>query len=166
MKLTTIFLGITISACIFFTGCAPNDADIKTKVDAIIKADTMFVGANADVKDGIVTLTGEMKDSICKDMCAKTIREKDIKGVNDVINNTTVKPQPTAPPTLTATIIDDNMQQKIKDDLKEIKGITITFDTERVTLVGEVNETDRIKIMNVLASAKVKSNVDKLITRK
>jgi len=166
MKLTKVFLGIIIAACLFLTGCAPKDADIKAKVDEVIKADTTFIGANADVKDGIVTLTGEMKDSISKDMCAKTIREKDIKGVQEVINNTTVKPQSAPLPTLTVTILDDVMQEKIKEELKDIKGITISFDTERVILVGEVSVTDRVKIMGVLAREKVKSNVDKLITKK
>jgi hyperosmotically inducible protein len=167
MKLNKVLAIIIIPAGLFLTGCAPKDADIKARVDDVIKADSLFTGANAEVKDGIVTITGEMKDSTCKDMCVKTIREKDIKGVKEVVNNATVKPQVISPIlNAVTTVLDEDTQQKVKDGLKDIKGVTVSFDTEKVILVGQVSEADRIKIMGVLAWAKVKSDVDKLITKK
>jgi hyperosmotically inducible protein len=167
MKLTKVLSAVVIATTLFFVSCAPKDADIKAKVDDVIKADPMFAGASADVKDGIVTITGEMKDSMCKSMCAKTIKEKDIKGVKEVVNNATVTPPPPPPvPASMTTVLDEATQQKVKDGLKDIKGVTVTFDGDKAILAGEVNAKDRMKIMQILASAKVKSDVTKLMDKK
>ena len=168
MKLTKVLSAVVIATSLFFVSCAPKDADIKAKVDEVIKADPMFAGASADVKDGVVTITGEMKDTMCKSMCAKTIKEKDIKGVKDVVNNATVTPPP-PPPTVPAsmtTMLDEATQQKVKDGLKDIKGVTVTFDADKAVLSGEVTAKDRMKIMQMLAAAKVKSDVSKLMDKK
>ncbi len=165
MKLTKVLTITAVAASLFFVSCAPKDADIKAKVDEVIKADPMFTGASADVKDGVVTITGEMKDNTCKEMCAKTIKDKSIKGVKDVVNNATVMPPPPVPASVT-TALDDATQQKVKDGLKDIKGVMVTFDGDKAVLSGEVTAKDRMKIMQMLASAKVKSDVTKLMDKK
>jgi hyperosmotically inducible protein len=167
MKLTKVLLTVMVAASLFFVSCGPKDADIKANVDSAIQADPMFAGASADVKDGIVTLTGQMKDAECKEMCAKKL--KDIKGVKSVVDNATIAPPPpppVAPPASMTTALDEATQQKVKDGLKDIKGVTVTFDGEKAVLAGEVTKANRMKIMQMLAAAKVKSDVSKLMDKK
>jgi len=168
MKLTKVLSAVVVAATLTFASCAPKDADIKAKVDDVIKADPMFTGASADVKDGVVTITGEMKDTACKSMCAKAIKDKDIKGVKDVVNNATVTPPPPPPaaPASMTTELDAATQQKVKDGLKDIKGVTVTFEGGKAVLAGEVTAKDRMKIMQMMMAAKVQSDVSKLTDKK
>ena len=53
-----------------------------------------------------------------------------------------------------------------KDGLKDIKGVTVAFEGEKAVLTGEVTKADRMKIMQMLAAAKVKSDVSKLADKK
>jgi hyperosmotically inducible periplasmic protein len=166
MKLTKVVMGVAVATTLFFASCKPKDEDIKAKIEAAIKADPMLAGAAVDVKDGVATITGEMKDDACKALCEKTIGA--IKGVEKVVDNCTVTPPPPPPPTPASvtTALDEATQQKVKDGLKDIKGVTVTFDADKAVLAGEVSKADRMKIMQMLAAAKVKSDVTKLTDKK
>ncbi len=167
MKLTKVVMGVAVATTLFFASCKPKDEDIKAKIEAVIAADSMMKGAVVDVKDGVATITGEMKDDACREMCAKAI--KDVKGVKEVVNNATVTPPPPPPPPAPASVttaLDAATQQKVKDGLKDIKGVTVTFDADKAVLAGEVTKADRMKIMQMLAAAKVKSDVTKLTDKK
>lgn len=167
MKMTKVVMGLAVACTLFFASCKPKDEDIKAKIEAAIKADPMMTGAVVDVKDGVATITGEVKDDACKALCEKTI--SGIKGVEKVVNNCTVTPPPPPPtpvPASVTTALDEATQQKVKDGLKDIKGVTVTFDADKAVLVGEVTKADRMKIMQMLASAKVKSDVSKLTDKK
>ncbi|MFN8243339.1 MAG: BON domain-containing protein [Ferruginibacter sp.] len=167
MKLTKLLMAVVVSATLFFVGCKPKDSDIKAKVEEAIKADPMLTGAVADVKDGVVTITGEMKDSACKALCEKTIGA--VKGVKSVVNNCTVTPPPAPAPAAPASVgteLNEATQQMVKDGLKDIKGVTVEFKDGKAVLSGEVTKADRMKIMQMLASAKVLSDVSKLTDKK
>ncbi len=166
MKLTKLLMVVVVSATLFFVSCSPKDSDIKAKIEEAIKADPMMAGAMVDVKDGVATITGAMKDSACKAMCEKMIGG--IKGVKSVMNNCTVAAPVVviAPPASLTTVLDAATQQKVKDGLKDIKGVTVEFSEDKAMLSGEVTKADRMKIMQMLASAKVKSDVSKLMDKK
>lgn len=164
MKLTKVLAMVAVSATLFFVSCKPKDADIKVKIEEAIKADPMLTGAMVDVKDGVATITGEMKDDACKALCEKTIGG--IKGVKTVVNSCTIAPPPPPPPASVTTVLDAATMQKVKDGLKDIKGVTVEFSGENAVLSGEVTKADRMKIMQMLASAKVKSDVSKLMDKK
>jgi hyperosmotically inducible periplasmic protein len=167
MKLTKMFMCVLVAGTLFFAGCAPKDADVKAKIEEAIKADPMMSGATVEVKDGVATLAGEMKDSACKVFCEKSIAG--IKGVKSVVNHCTVAaPAVAAPvqPASVSTVLDEATQQKVKDGLKDISGVTVEFSGEKAVLTGEVTKSDRMKIMQMLASAKVKSDVSKLTDKK
>ena len=168
MKRTKMLLTVVVAATLFFAGCKPKDEDIKAKIEAAIKGDKMMEGAVVDVKDGVATISGEVMDTACKSYCEKTIAA--IKDVKSVVNNCTVMPPP-APPTPPApasltTALDEATQQKVKDGLKDIKGVTVTFEADKAVLAGSVTKADRMKIMQMLAMAKVKSDVSKLMDKK
>ena len=164
MKLIKLLTVVAVSATLFFVSCKPKDADIKTSIEAAIKADAMMTGTTVEVKDGIATISGVCKDDACKAMCEKTIGA--IKGVKSVVNNCTVAPPPPPPPASMTTIMDAATQQKVTDGLKDIKGVTVTFEGDKAVLAGSVSKADRIKIMQMLASAKVMSDVSKLMDKK
>lgn len=167
MKLTKVLMALIVVASFAFVSCSPKDADIKAKIETALKADPMMSSTTVDVKDGVATISGECKDDACKSMCEKTVAG--IKGVKSVVNNCTVAPPPpppVAPPASVTTVLDEATQQKVKDGLKDIKGVTVTFDGEKAMLAGEVTKADRMKIMQMLASAKVKSDVSKLMDKK
>ncbi|MEP7254637.1 MAG: BON domain-containing protein [Ferruginibacter sp.] len=164
MKLTKLLMAVVVSATMLFVSCKPKDADIKASVETALKADPMMTGTMVDVKDGIVTLTGECKDDACKAMCDKTATA--VKGVKSVVNNCTVAPPPPPPPASLTTTLDAATQQKVKDGLKDIPGVTVEFTGDKAVFTGEVTKANRMKIMQMLASAKVLSDVTKLMDKK
>ena len=168
MKMTKLLMAIAIVTTVSFVSCKPKDADIQAAVEAKLKAmpDMMTGAATVSVAEGVATLSGECKDEMCKAACEKAAGE--VKGVKSVVNNFTIPappPPPPAPASLT-TALDEATQQKVKDGLKDIKGVTVEFAGEKAVLTGEVSKADRMKIMQMLASAKVKSDVSKLIDKK
>jgi len=164
MKLTKLLMAVVLSSALFFVGCKPKDGDIKAKVEAALKADPMMTGTTVEVKDGVVTLTGECKDDACKAMCEKTVSA--VKGVKSVVNNCTVAPPPVAPPASLTTTLDVAAQQTVRDGLKDIAGVTVEFTGDKAILKGEVTKANRMKIMQMLASAKVLSDVSGLTDKK
>lgn len=165
MKLTKVLMAVVAAATLFFASCKPKDADIKAKIEETIKNDKMMAGAVVDVKDGVATISGEVMDDKCKAYCKTTI--EGIKDVKSVVNNCTVTPpSPPAAPASVTTVLDAPTQQKVKDGLKDIKGVTLSFDADKAVLVGEVSKADRLKIMQILMTARVKSDVSKLMDKK
>jgi osmotically-inducible protein OsmY len=169
MKMTKLLMAVAIAATIGFVSCSPKDADIKAAVETKLKEKPdMTAGAMVDVKAGVATLTGECKDDMCKADCEKLASE--VKGVKSVINNLTVTPPPPPPvvaaPASISTVLDAATQQKVKDGLKDIKGVAVEFAEDKAVLTGSVSKADRMKIMQILSSAKVKSDVSKLTDKK
>lgn len=168
MKMTKLLMAIAIVTTVSFVSCKPKDADIQSAVEAKLKAmPEMVKGATVEVKDGVATLSGECMDGMCKAACEKAASE--VKGVKSIVSNFTIMPPPPPPvaaPASLTTVLDAATQQKVKDGLKDIKGVTVEFAGEKAILTGEVSKADRMKIMQMLASAKVKSDVSKLADKK
>lgn len=156
MKLTKLLIAVVVSATMLFVSCKPKDADIKAAVETALKADPMMMNTSVDVKDGVVTMSGECMDDACKAMCEKTVAG--IKGVKSVINNCSVMPA-VAPPASLSTVLDETTQQTVKDGLKDIDGVTVEFAGDKAILKGAVSKADRMKIMQMMAAAKVMSDV-------
>lgn len=166
MKANKLLMALAITTAIGFTGCSPKDADIKTAVETKLKSKPDMTSVMADVKDGVATISGECKDATCKADCEKMTQ--DVKGVKSVINNLsiTAPPAPVAPPASLSTSLDGSTQQKVKDGLKDIPGVTVEFSDDKAVLTGEVTKANRMKIMQMLSSAKVKSDVSQLKDKK
>ena len=162
---TSILLMGLFALAISFNSCKKKmkDADIKAAVETALKADPMSATTMVSVDKGVATISGECKDDACKAHCAEIV--KGIKGVKEVVNNCTVAPV-VAPPASMTMDLDDATQQKVKDGLKDIKGVSVEFSGDKAILTGEVTKADRMKIMQMLASAKVKSDVSKLMDKK
>ena len=180
---TSIFLFGMFTLAISFNSCKEKmkDADIKAAIETALKSDPLAASTSLSFEKGVATISGECKDDACKAHCAEIV--KGIKGVQEVVNNCTVfvapvvqteVPEPTAvespaaetPPVSLTTVIDDATQQRVKDGLKDISGVSVEFSGDKAILSGEVTKSDRMKIMQMLASAKVKSDVSKLMDKK
>ncbi|MEO6731029.1 MAG: BON domain-containing protein [Ferruginibacter sp.] len=167
MKANKLLMVLAITTAIGFTGCSPKDADIKAAVETKLKSKPDMMNVVADVKDGVATISGECKDATCKADCENMAKE--VKGVKSVINNLSVAappPAPVAPPASLNTSLDASTQQKVRDGLKDIPGVTVEFSNDKAVLTGEVTKANRMKIMQILSSAKVKSDVSQLKDKK
>ena len=164
MKLTKLFMAVVVSATMLFVSCKPKDADIKADVEKALKADPMMSNTMVDVKDGVVTMSGECKDDACKAMCEKTV--KDVKGVKSVVNNCMVAAPPPPPPVSLSTTIDAAKMQQVKDGLKDMPGVTVEFVGDKAVLKGAVTDKQRLTIMQLLASAKVMADATGLTEKK
>lgn len=166
MKMLRLIGGVVLATTLFMTGCKPKDSEIKTNVETALKADPMMASTMVAVTDGVATISGECTDATCKANCEKTTAG--VKGVKSVVNNLTITAPPApvveAPASLT-TVLDEATQQKVKDGLKDIKSVTVEFVEDKAVISGEVSKADRMKIMQMLASANVKSDVTKLMTK-
>ena len=161
MKLKKLLMVTAIAAtAAIFTGCSPKDADIKTAIEEKIKT----TGASADVKDGVATLTGEVKDAD-----AKATAEKDagtIKGVKSVINNITIAappPPPPAPPVVISA--DDPLKQSVTDATKDYPTVKAEVKDGVITLTGDIKKDDLKKLMPRLQSLKPKKVDNKLTVK-
>ena len=164
MKLTKLLMAVVVSATILFVSCKPKDADIKANVEKALKADPMMSNTMVDVKDGVVTMSGECKDDACKAMCEKTVTA--VKGVKSVVNNCMVAAPPPPPPASLSTTIDAAKMQQVKDGLKDMPGVTVEFVGDKAVLKGAVTDKQRLTIMQLLASAKVMSDATGLTEKK
>ncbi len=138
-----------------------SDADVaKAATEALTKAG--MTGTTVTVEKGVATLTGTCKDDKCKADCEATV--KGIKGVTSVVNSCTVTP---APASLTTTSLDAAVQQKVKDGLKDLAGLTLQgFSGKGAIINGSINAAGKTKLMQMLASAKVLLDVASKITIK
>jgi hyperosmotically inducible protein len=161
MKLTKLLMAVAIIATISFVSCKPKDADIKAKIEEVIKADAMMTGTTVEVKDGVATISGTCKDDACKAMCEKNIAA--VKGVKSVVNNCTVAPPPPPPPASADVTVstDPAVQQKIKDGLKDIAGASVTFEGKKAIFMGTFSAKQKMTLQQACASAGVAADMSK-----
>jgi hyperosmotically inducible periplasmic protein len=150
-KLSSLLLLIGAVALISTsTGCKkkPKDADIKAAVEAALKADPSAASTMvADVKEGVVTISGECKDDACKANCEKIVAA--VKNVKSVVNNCTVTPPVVINP-------DDILTKSVTDALASFPGVTATVKEGVVSLGGEIKKADLQKLMMALSALKPK----------
>lgn len=134
-KLASAFF---IAAIALMVACKskPKDADIQAEV----KKSIMAPAVNADVKDGVVTLSGEVQSETEKadaESSAKTV-----KGVASVVNNITVAaPPPVAAPVEqpVAVTADDALTKSVADVVKDFPGISATVKDGVISVTGETS---------------------------
>ena len=154
IPLTLFFLIASVTSCKQKT----SDADLKTAVEkSFAGTGGSLAGANVDVKDGVVTLTGEVKTEAEK-AGAETFA-KGINGVKSVVNNLTVAPPPAAPVVITA---DDPLKTSVDATIKTYPGVSATVQDGVVTLTGQIKRDDLQKLMVALNTLKPKKIENKL----
>ena len=161
MKISKFTMGIALVLSVALTSCGPKDADIQSSLQ---KKETTNITVSVD--KGVATLGGEVADDAAKANAEKIAHDE--KGVKSVVNNITVAmPVVVTPmPESVNATLDAVAQQKVKDGLKDIPGVTVTFSADKAVLTGSVSKADRMKIMQMMASAQVKSDVSGLTDKK
>ena len=164
MKNAKLFRNLSVlTAFLFFiTACGPNDAAIADSVKS--KVNTIS-GVVVDVKDGVVTLSGQVADDAAK--AAAETAVQDVKGVKSVVNNLTVTPP--APPAPAVVINPDDVLRAGLDSAfaaQGIKGINAAVSNGEVTLTGTVKKADLTKVMQVANELKPKKVVNRMTIAK
>ncbi|MDQ2718638.1 MAG: BON domain-containing protein [Bacteroidota bacterium] len=149
MKITKVLLAVFFSASTFYFGCKPKDSDVQANVTEKFAATPECTGASATVTDGVATLTGEVKDDMCKNTAEKTA--KDVKGVKSVVDNLTVTPA-VAAPAAPITAPDDTLTQGVKDATKDFPTVTAAVNSGEITLTGNIKRADLQRLMQSLNS--------------
>jgi len=127
----------------------PSDADIQTQVQTAISATP---GVTADVKDGVVTLSGLVGSEEEKTAVETAVNNLKETGVKSVVDNIEVEATPA--PAATAA---DPLAQGVADATKDFPGITATVADGIITVTGEI-EQSKVKTL--------KSSLDALNPKK
>jgi osmotically-inducible protein OsmY len=136
------------------TGCKSkvSDADVKTAAEAALASNPDLKGLIVDVKDGVATITGEVKDATAQAAAQTAIAA--VKGVKSVQNNVTVAPPPTAAPVEITP--DDPLAKGVKDATKDFPSVTATVNDGVVAVSGELKAADWKKLKMSLDGLKPK----------
>ena len=149
LAVPVLFLFVTTTSC----NSKAKDADIKTDVDKAIAANTDLSTVSTSVNEGVVTLSGEVKDETTK--TAAETAARGVNGVKSVTNNLSV-----TPPVVITT--DDPLKASVDNTIKPYPGVNATIQDGIITLTGEIKRADLQQLMAALNSLKPKSIENKL----
>lgn len=121
----------------------PSDAEIQTSVQSAL---ANYPGISADVKDGVVTLSGNVSSANDKANIETAVNGLTKQGVKSVTDNITVTP-PMAPPVVMSP--DDSLSAGVKDATKDFPGVSATVSNGVITVTGEIEKS---KVMNLKQS--------------
>lgn len=153
MKKLLAIVAIAVFA-ISFTSCKSKvkDEDVKAAVQTVLTANPDYNMLAVDVKDGVATITGEVKDETTRAGINTSLKE--VKGVKEVVNSATVTP-PAPPPVINP---DDTLTTAVKDALKDHANVTATVADGVVTLTGTVkNQDEKRTVQQKISALKPKS---------
>ena len=152
MKKTKLaFSALVLMATLSLTSCKPKDSEIQAEVSKAIGGTP---GITADVKDGVVTLAGEVGDDATK--TAAETAAKAVKGVKSVTDNITIKaPEPVAPAT-PVIAADDALTKGVAAAVKDFPGVTATVNGGVVALSGEITKDRWMKLKQIIDALKPK----------
>jgi len=147
-----LFLFVATTSC----NSKSKDADIKMEVDKAIAANASLSTVSTSVNEGVVTLSGEVKDESTKTAAEEAARG--VNGVKSVTNNLSVTP----PPATVVIAADDPLKASVDNTVKAYPGVSASIQDGVVTLTGEIKRVDLQKLMMELNSLKPKSIENKL----
>ncbi|MBO9730881.1 MAG: BON domain-containing protein [Chitinophaga sp.] len=157
MKLKHLTAVVLSMGLLFMISCKgkPKDADIQATVVAALQSTP---GVTADVKDGVVTLSGTVATEADKDAAENTA--KVAQGVKSVVNNLTVTPPPPPPPPAPAAAdADATLKTAVEGIVKDFPGITADVKDGVITITGE-SKADRWKKLKIALDGLKPKKVD------
>ncbi|CAL1518013.1 BON domain-containing protein [Chitinophaga sp. MM2321] len=147
-QLTAIILVMGLSVMMACKG-KPKDADILATVNASLST---IPGVTADVKDGVVTLSGTVTDDAAKSSAEDAA--KAVKGVASVTNDITVAPPP--PPPAPEVTADDALKTAVDAVVKDYPGIVANVQDGIITITGQETAAKWKKLKMALDALKPK----------
>lgn len=162
-KLTWLSLLIAVSGLLMYScKSKPKDSDIQMAINEKTKTITGLGTATASVKEGVVTLSGEVADETAKVAFESAV--KTIEGVKQVVNNITV-----APPARTEPVVispDETLRNAVNDVVKAYGNVKAEVQNGVVTLTGEIKKAQLTTLMPMLHALKPKKIENKLTIKK
>lgn len=151
--LTTVILSVGL---MFMISCKskPKDADIQAAVTTALQSSP---GVTADVKDGVVTLSGSVASQADKDAAEAAVKLN--QGVKSVVNNVTVTPPPPPAPAAPVVTADDSLKTAVAGIVKDFPGIQADVKDGVITITGE-QKADRWKKLKMALDALKPKKVD------
>jgi len=130
---STGLLALALVLAVVAGACGKKDVDIQKSVQDKMTADGV-TGVTATVKDGVATLTGEVKDITVKSKAETSA--KSVDGVKSVTNEITLAPLPVATPAAG----DQALEGKINENWKKAgcTGATVSVKDGVATISGTV----------------------------
>jgi len=155
IKFLTVF---SLFLILMAGACGKKDADLQKAVQDKLAADGV-TGVTVSVKDGVATLTGQVKDITVKNKADASAKVDGIKSVN---NQITLAPLPTPEP----PVADPMLKGKVEESLKKAgcTGATVTIANGTVTLTGTVPEAkfaECVKVVNESGAGKLNNQLQK-----
>ncbi|HEY0299673.1 MAG TPA: BON domain-containing protein [Arachidicoccus sp.] len=132
----TLFIAGTMMMALPACKHKPTDAEIQTSVQSAI---ANYSGITADVKDGVVTLSGSVASADDKANIESAVNGLTKVGVKSLTDNISVTP-PAAPSQITSSP-DDSLATAVKDATKDFPGINATVSGGIITVTGELEKS-------------------------
>lgn len=155
MKLKSLFslLLIAGATATIAPGCKskPKDADVKAKVETAVANTAVSV----DVKEGAVTLSGEVADESAKTSAESAAKGLEKEGVVSVANNITVTPPAPAPAPVVVSA-DAALTEAVNAAIVKYDGVKAEVKDGVVLLSGEIKKADQRVLMPILQALKPK----------
>jgi len=138
-KTATLILSLALFVTLF--SCKPSDEKISEAVKLALSANASLSPVAASVKEGVVTLSGEVESDELKALAESVLSS--VKGLKSVVNNVTVKPKGPTPEEL-RNMADGALQALVNEAFTKYKvsGITATVADSVVTLTGDIKRAD------------------------
>ena len=154
IKKNVIYVLCGLLSVFVVSSCKPNDAKLQQEVEMAIKA--AYPEISAAVKEGVVTLTGEVDSQEIK--AAAEAIAKSVKNIKSVANYVTIK----APVVIINP--DTEISNVITAALKAggFEGIQAAVKDGEVTLTGDVKRADLQKVMQIANESKPKKVINEL----
>ena len=152
---------LTVASLVFVLllgACGKKDADVQKAAQDKLAADGV-AGVTVSVKDGVATLTGQVKDITVKNKAEASAKVEGVKSVN---NQITLAPLPTPVP----APVDPMLKGKVEENLKKAgcTGATVEIANGTVTLSGTVPEAkfaQCVQVVNESGAGKLNNMLQK-----
>jgi osmotically-inducible protein OsmY len=161
---SNLFLALAAIAFVV-AGCGPNDEKISAAVTEALKTNPGLSVINSTVKEGVVTLSGEVESDEQKSAAESLIAA--VKGVKSVTNSITVKPKGPSPEEL-KKLADDALTAKVNENFAtyKVEGVTATVADSVVTLTGDIKRANLQNAMKAAMESGAKKVDNKLTIKK
>ena len=152
------FTVLSLAIVLMLGACGKKDADLQKAAQDKLAADGVS-GVTVVVKDGVATLSGQVKDITVKNKANASAKVEGIKSVNDQITLAPL-PTPVPPPA------DPMLKGKVEESLKKAgcTGATVTIADGTVTLAGTVPEAkfaECVRVVNESGAGKLNNQLQK-----
>jgi|GEM_PF-684961 len=153
MTTKTLAIAVLIFTGTLLFACRPSDAELKKEVNEKL---SLIPGITAEVKNGVVILTGEVGDEVAKSAAEDALRG--MKGVKAIQDSITVKTAVVAAP-VPAPPDPNELLKKSLDSTYAANGfnnVTVTISDGEITLDGTAKRKELRKIMQLAQRASTK----------